>query len=102
MKNAIIIQIIRKIKVIRLHFQKVQPNENQSSMRTLQLSKILRPLFSIIYFIAACARTEFPALSIGGAKAEIPKSPGRTPITPPLTPDFAGIPEVNNQLPLCS
>ena len=51
------------------------------------------PSLFIIYLMASCAFTELPASSKGGAKAEIPITPGITPITPPPTPVLAGIPE---------
>ena len=52
------------------------------------------PNLFIICLIANWAFTEFPALSMGGAKAAIPNNPGSVPITPPPTPVFAGMPEV--------
>ena len=58
--------------------------------------KALSPLFSIMNLMAACALTEHLLLSNGGAKAAIPSIPGRTPIIPPLTPVFAGIPDAKS------
>ena len=52
---------------------------------TVSPLKTLTPSSRAMYLMAACAFTEFPASSNGGAKAAIPNTPGRQPITPPPT-----------------
>ena len=48
---------------------------------TVSPLKTLTPSSRAMYLMAACAFTEFPASSNGGAKAAIPNTPGRQPIT---------------------
>ncbi len=47
----------------------------------------------------ASPRALLPFASSGGEKTAMPKRPGITAITPPLTPLFAGRPTSNSQLP---
>ncbi len=55
---------------------------------TVSPLKTLTPSSRAMYLMAACAFTEFPASSNGGAKAAIPNTPGRQPITPPTDSGF--------------
>src|SRR5512146_3290633 len=57
------------------------------------------PSFSVMYAIASCALTLFPALSSGGANTAIAPLPGTTEIMPPPTPLLDGSPTCHAQLP---
>lgn len=87
---------------------RVWSNLGKKSMRDYSVIVTLSPLNTpneslfMMNLIASCALTEFPAMSNGGAKAEMPITPGNTAITPPPTPLLAGIPAVYIQSPECS